>query len=105
MWPGATPRIQRGLLQKVGSDIKELKLTGPMSAHLYVSTSRNDAFVTLHVSDVDPATGASNEITAGWDSLVFRELDTSRSVTVVDRTRRTGARPGRSGAAGVPPGG
>jgi predicted acyl esterase len=61
---------------------KALDLTGPMSAHLFVSTSRNDAFVTLHISDVDPATGASNEITGGWDSLVFREIDPSRSVKI-----------------------
>jgi putative CocE/NonD family hydrolase len=61
-----------------------LNLTGPMSAHLFVATSRNDAFVTVHVSDVDRATGASNEITGGWDSLVFRELDPSRSLKVGD---------------------
>jgi putative CocE/NonD family hydrolase len=63
--------------------VKEaLDLTGPMSAHLFVSTSREDAFVTLHLSDVDPATGASNEITGGWDSLVFRALDDAHSTKV-----------------------
>lgn len=54
---------------------KPLDLTGPMSAHLFVSTSRSDAFVTLHLEDLDPATGASSEITSGWDSLSFRALD------------------------------
>ena len=58
-------------------------LTGPMSAHLYVSTSRNDAFLTVHLEDVDPS-GAANEITGGWDSLVFRELDPAKSTKVGD---------------------
>ena len=71
-----------GLTYDVPVGRAPVNLTGPMSAHLYVSTSRNDAFVTLHLSDVDPATGASNEITAGWDSLVFRELDEGRSMKV-----------------------
>lgn len=61
---------------------KPLSLSGPMSAHLFVSTSRSDAFVTLHLEDVDPATGTSNEITSGWDSLSFRALDLSRSTVV-----------------------
>ena len=56
-----------------------LDLTGPMSAHLYVSTSRSDAFVTLHLEDVDPATGQANELTGGWDTLSFRALDRHRS--------------------------
>src|SRR5205807_1073945 len=42
-----------------------LDLTGPMSAHLFVSTSRSDAFVTLHVEDVDPATRTATEISSG----------------------------------------
>ncbi len=54
---------------------KALDLTGPMSAHLYVSTSSTDAFLTLHVEDVDPATGQAQEITSGWDTLSFRRLD------------------------------
>lgn len=56
-----------------------LNLAGPMSAHLFVSTSRADAFVTLHLEDVDPATGQANEITSGWDSLSFRALDPVRT--------------------------
>ena len=65
------------------ADGKALDLTGPISAHLYVSTNRNDAFVTLHLEDVAPD-GTANEITGGWDSLVFRELDPSRSTKVGD---------------------
>jgi putative CocE/NonD family hydrolase len=61
-----------------------LDLTGPMSAHLYVSTSTTDAFVTLHLEDVDPTSGTATEITSGWDSLVFRQLDTERSTKVGD---------------------
>lgn len=56
-----------------------LDLTGPMSAHLYVSTSRSDAFVTLHLEDVDPSTGQANELTGGWDTLSFRALDRHRT--------------------------
>ena len=58
---------------------KDLKLTGSMSAHLFVSTSAKDAFVTLHVEDVDPA-GNANELTGGWDTLSFRALDRARSI-------------------------
>ena len=58
---------------------QDLDLTGPMSAHLFVSTSRSDAFVTLHVEDVDPATGAASELTSGWDTLSFRALDPKRT--------------------------
>ena len=58
---------------------QSLDLTGPMSAHLYVSTSRSDAFVTVHLEDVDPKTGAANEITGGWDTLSFRALDPKRT--------------------------
>ncbi|HET6965279.1 MAG TPA: CocE/NonD family hydrolase [Acidimicrobiales bacterium] len=54
---------------------RSLDLAGPMSAHLFVSTSGSDAFVTLHLEDVDPATGQADEITSGWDSLSFRALD------------------------------
>ena len=56
-----------------------LDLTGPLSARLFVSTTGADAFVTLRVEDVDPATGAANEITAGWDTLSFRALDPQRT--------------------------
>jgi uncharacterized protein len=61
---------------------KALDLAGPMSAHLYVSTSTSDAFVALHLEDYNPTTGAANEITSGWDSLSFRALDRSRSTIV-----------------------
>jgi putative CocE/NonD family hydrolase len=62
---------------------KDLRLAGPMSAHLFVSTSTTDAFATLHLEDVDP-TGAATEITSGWDSLALRAIDRSRS-TIVGR--------------------
>jgi putative CocE/NonD family hydrolase len=58
-----------------------LDLTGPVSAHLYLATNRSDAFVTLHLEDVTPD-GTASELTGGWDSLVFRELDEARSTKV-----------------------
>ena len=58
---------------------RNLDLTGPMSAHLFVSTTTSDAFVTLHVEDVDPATGQAAELTSGWDTLSFRALDARRT--------------------------
>ena len=59
---------------------RDLDLTGPMSAHLYVSTTSSDAFLTLHVEDVDPATGHADELTSGWDTLSFRKLDAGRNI-------------------------
>ena len=63
---------------------RPLQLAGPMSAHLFVSTGGSDTFVTLHLEDVDPATGRANELTSGWDSLSLRALDRSRSTIVGD---------------------
>jgi putative CocE/NonD family hydrolase len=63
---------------------RTVDLTGPMSAHLYVSTTSTDAFVTLHVEDVDPATGRAEELTSGWDSLSFRALDRRRTTRLGD---------------------
>jgi putative CocE/NonD family hydrolase len=57
---------------------RDLDLTGPMSAHLYVSTTGTDASVTLHVEDVAPD-GSADELSGGWDTLSFRALDRSRS--------------------------
>jgi uncharacterized protein len=64
---------------------RTMTLAGPMSAHLYVSSSRPNAFVTLHLEDLDPATGQANEITSGWDSLNMRALDLSRSTVVANK--------------------
>ena len=55
-------------------------LTGPLSAHLYVSTTSTDAFVTAHIEDVDPTTGRANELTSGWDTLSLRQLDSHRNI-------------------------
>lgn len=60
---------------------KDLDLTGSMSAHLFVSTTASDAFLTLHLEDVDPD-GNAEEITGGWDSLSFRALDPTRSTPI-----------------------
>ena len=63
---------------------EDLTLAGPVSARLFVSTTTTDAFVTLHLSDVDPVTGVATELTGGWDSLAFRALDEERSAKVGD---------------------
>lgn len=59
-----------------------LTLAGPISARLFVSSSRSDAHLALRIEDVDPVTGAVDEITAGWDTLSFRALDDARSQIV-----------------------
>lgn len=68
-----------GLVYETPSLQEPLDLAGAMSAHLFISSSRSDAFLTLHVESVDPATGVADELTSGWDTLSFRELDTERS--------------------------
>jgi hypothetical protein len=59
-----------------------LELAGPISARLFVSSTSRDAHRTLRIEDVDPTTGAINEITTGWDTLSFRALDDQRSQIV-----------------------
>lgn len=68
-----------GLVYETAPLEESLDLAGAMSAHLFVSTSRTDAFLTLHVESVDPVTGVVDELTSGWDTLSFRELDAQRS--------------------------
>jgi putative CocE/NonD family hydrolase len=56
-----------------------LRFDGPSAAHLYVSTTRRDADLTVRLEDVGPD-GRVTPLTAGWQSLAMRALDPSRSV-------------------------
>lgn len=71
-----------GLTYDLPAHDESVDLVGPVSARLFVSTTRADAFVTIRVESIDPATGAAEELTAGWDSLSFRALDDARSTKV-----------------------
>lgn len=68
-----------GLVYETPPLQEPLDLAGAMSAHLFVSSSRSDAFLTLRVESVDPATGVADELTSGWDTLSLRALDPERS--------------------------
>ena len=54
------------------------RIAGPIAAHLYLSTTAQDAFVTARLEDVD-ATGRSHQLSAGWNVLSMRALDASKS--------------------------
>ncbi|MCA1832946.1 MAG: CocE/NonD family hydrolase [Actinomycetota bacterium] len=57
------------------------RVGGPMAAHLYVSTTVKDAFLTARVEDVD-ANGRASQISAGWNVLSLRAIDDAKSVKV-----------------------
>ena len=57
---------------------KPLKLTGSFAARLFVSTTGKDGQITARVEDVD-ATGKANQLTAGWQVLSLRALDSAKS--------------------------
>ena len=59
---------------------KPLKLAGTFAARLFVSTTGHDGQLTARVEDVDP-TGKANQLTAGWQVLSMRALDTAKSAT------------------------
>jgi uncharacterized protein len=62
----------------------DLKLTGPVLANLWVSTTAADAVVNARVTDVGPD-GRSTELSGGWLAASFRALDASRSRFVKGR--------------------
>ena len=64
---------------------KDLVLSGPVLADLWVTTTAADAAVTVRLTDVDPATGASKELTTGWLAASLRAVDRSRSRYVKGR--------------------
>ncbi|WP_018133056.1 CocE/NonD family hydrolase [Effusibacillus pohliae] len=60
---------------------RDLKLSGPIAAEVYVSTTAKDAVLSVRVTDVAPD-GASTELTAGWLATSFRALDLAKSRVV-----------------------
>jgi putative CocE/NonD family hydrolase len=57
---------------------QDLRLSGPLVADLWVTTTAADAVVSVRATDVAPD-GTSTELTAGWLAASFRALDTTRS--------------------------
>jgi uncharacterized protein len=57
------------------------KIAGPIGAHLYLSTTAKDAFVSVRLEDVDP-NGRSHQLSAGWNVLSLRALDDTKSERV-----------------------
>jgi putative CocE/NonD family hydrolase len=56
----------------------DLRVSGPMLARLWVSTTARDAVVSVKVTDVAPD-GTSTELTGGWLAASFRAVDPGRS--------------------------
>ena len=56
----------------------ELRLAGTSMAHLYVSTTRNDAMIAARLEDVSPD-GSVAPLSSGWQVLSLRALDKSHS--------------------------
>jgi uncharacterized protein len=59
----------------------DLRLSGPISARIWLTTTASDAAVTVRVDDVDE-TGRSTGLTTGWLSAGFRAVDGGRSRVV-----------------------
>ena len=59
----------------------DLRLSGPIAAKLWVTTTAADAAVTVRVDDVAPD-GASTGMTTGWQTASLRATDASRTRTV-----------------------
>ncbi|MCW3003356.1 MAG: hydrolase, CocE/NonD family [Conexibacter sp.] len=59
----------------------DLRLSGPVAARLWVTTTASDASVAVRVDDVAPD-GTSTGMTTGWQTAAFRAVDASRSRTV-----------------------
>jgi uncharacterized protein len=57
-----------------------LDIAGPIAARLFVSTTANDAFLTVRVEDVSGGGSNSTQLSAGWQVLSLRALDPSKTV-------------------------
>jgi putative CocE/NonD family hydrolase len=57
---------------------RDLSLSGPILANVWLTTTARDAIVTVRVTDVDPS-GRSTELTTGWQAASLRAVDASRS--------------------------
>ncbi len=60
---------------------QDLRLSGPLAAKLWVTTTAADAAVSVRVDDVAPD-GTSTGVTSGWQTASFRATDASRTRTV-----------------------
>src|SRR4051794_18656989 len=60
---------------------EDLRLSGPIAARIWLTTTQADAAVTVRVDDVDE-TGKSTGLTTGWLSAGFRAVDEARSRSV-----------------------
>jgi len=59
---------------------KPMSLLGPITAHLFVSSLQGrDSQITARVEDVAPG-GKTTQISAGWQVLSFRALDSAKTV-------------------------
>jgi predicted acyl esterase len=59
----------------------DLRLSGPIAARLWVTTTAADAAVTVRVDDVAPD-GTSTGMTTGWQTASLRATDASKTRTV-----------------------
>ncbi|HEY6759411.1 MAG TPA: CocE/NonD family hydrolase [Baekduia sp.] len=59
----------------------DLRVSGPIAARLWVTTTASDAAVSVRVDDVAPD-GTSTGMTTGWQTASFRAVDTSRTRVV-----------------------
>jgi putative CocE/NonD family hydrolase len=57
---------------------QKLTLAGSFAAHLYVSTTGRDGQLAVRVEDLSPS-GTARQLTAGWQVLSMRALDSSRT--------------------------
>jgi putative CocE/NonD family hydrolase len=59
----------------------DLRISGPIAARLWLSTTASDAAVAVRVDDVAPD-GTATGMTTGWATAAFRATDARRSRTV-----------------------
>jgi putative CocE/NonD family hydrolase len=59
----------------------DLRLSGPVAARLWVTTTASDASVAVRLDDVAPD-GTSTGMTTGWQTAAFRAVDPARTRTV-----------------------
>jgi putative CocE/NonD family hydrolase len=60
----------------------DVRVSGPVGARLWVTTTASDASVAVRVDDVAPD-GTSTGMTTGWQTAAFRAVDASRSRAVL----------------------
>jgi hypothetical protein len=70
-----------GLNYELAAPAGGLRIAGPIAAHLYVSTTARDAFLTARIEDVD-GFGRAAQVSAGWNVLSLRALDDAKTVKV-----------------------